>query len=691
MVTAKQDLSQKDFHRLEALRAMVEPVLDQFRAEYRIERAFVVLVDPSSAVIRDIQGLTPPSPLLDAFGVPPRAPDLFLQALREKRAKYVRDSAREPGLTALAKAACAQARMSSFCVVPLLPTSSVLVVSRVGRPKQPADHPVDEVFGVAGQLVALLWEHVRTQEWEDANNADLAQRDWLRWMLNAVPDPVVLSDEQNNILYENEHASRLFQASLDDSPGKRRAVELNNFLLSTALSSFVLDQGASLGREFSAVDPIEGSELLFEVICQTIENPTTGEHNLVSVLRNVTDLHRAIEELRNSLRELQQVNSDLRYERDRLNLVLENVVDPIVVTNAANEVVLVNASAKQLLQSLDEHRPARRQSTAYYTNDAKFMAFLLDLQLSPDGMRRRELQFIDPATEEEIAVRITATKVNNPLGQLGATVSVLHDLTEVRELERRRLEHQLFESEKLAAMGRLAASVAHEINNPLESIKNALHLLQDDVPEAAANRKFLDIATKETERVSRIIRQMLGFYRGGANKAPVHINGLIEEAVALLQRQFTFRGITVQPQLASDLPAIIASNDQLKQVFLNLFLNAQEVMEDGGRLHITTRMAQDKEADTFRREHVLIKVRDTGGGIAAEHLDHIFDPFFSTKQERGGTGLGLWVCHDIIKHHGGEIRVHSRLGQGTAFIIALPLSVDAPFLPIPIPADEGQG
>lgn len=171
----------------------------------------------------------------------------------------------------------------------------------------------------------------------------------------------------------------------------------------------------------------------------------------------------------------------------------------------------------------------------------------------------------------------TATEVRDALGQVTAVVTVLHDLTTVRELERRTVEHQLAESEKLAA------TVAHEINNPLEAIKNALYLLVTRTPEDDPNRAFLEIASRETERVSTIIRQMLGFYRRTPRRQPVDVNHLLREVAALLERQLRRHRVTLTLQLSSHLPPVTGSGDQLKQLVLNLFLNAQEAMPAGVR------------------------------------------------------------------------------------------------------------
>jgi two-component system, NtrC family, sensor kinase len=251
---------------------------------------------------------------------------------------------------------------------------------------------------------------------------------------------------------------------------------------------------------------------------------------------------------------------------------------------------------------------------------------------------------------------------------------VMQDLTRLRELERRRVEQQLFESEKLAATGRLAASIAHEINNPLEAITNSLYLLVQRTPPDDANHKFLEIAMKETARVSRILREMLGFYRPEVSTAATDINALIREAESLVEKDLRQKGVRIYNDFSPAMPMVMASADQLKQVILNLLLNGQEAMPDGGNLYVTTRPARDAETSYLLSRSVLIQVRDTGQGIAEEHMANIFEPFFSTKRAGKGTGLGLWVSLGIVQRHGGTITPRSVPGQGTTFTISLPIS-----------------
>jgi two-component system NtrC family sensor kinase len=253
--------------------------------------------------------------------------------------------------------------------------------------------------------------------------------------------------------------------------------------------------------------------------------------------------------------------------------------------------------------------------------------------------------------------------VTDEKGEVTAVVSILHDLSEIRELERRRVEQQLFESEKLAAIGRLAASIAHEVNNPLEAIKNSLYLLQTSKDDASTSR-FLDVARKETERVSHIIRQMLGFARRSGEAEWINVNQLLEETLVLVEKKLKQSGVLVVRKLDENLPRVRARADQLRQVFLNLILNAQQAIDGRGEITLKT------SANTHSLQpSISVEIIDTGHGISEEELQRIFEPFFSTRKK--GTGLGLWVTQDIVRQHGGRIEVTSTKGKGTTFNVIL--------------------
>jgi len=494
------------------------------------------------------------------------------------------------------------------------------------------------------------------------------ERQWIESIMKSVADPIVLTDLDNEILLQNRRAEDLFSGSANAGEGKRRALKMNDLLFSAYLSSATVSSSEVIQRDITLVDPIEGSDIHFEVISTPAANARGEPLGLVSIFRDVTDLREANEELARNFTKLQHAEAESRRERDRLDLIIENVGHPIVVCDSSGNYILLNRRAELLFQ--ENNTSGSAAATAVRTNAVKLTSFISTLASASETARQGEIELIDPEAGRALPMEITAREVLDEAGQVTAVVSILHDLSEIRELERRRVEQHLFESEKLAAVGRLAASIAHEVNNPLEAIKNALYLMQTS-SDFEQNSRFLEIARKETERVSHIIRQMLGFARRPGEVDWVDINQLLEETLVLLEKKMRQQRIRITKNLDPELPPIRARADQLRQVFLNLILNAQHAISAEGEIHIST--ARYEQA---LQPSIIVQLSDSGVGIAEDDLIRIFDPFFSTGKK--GTGLGLWVTQDIVRQHGGRIEVSSDPGRGTVFSIVL--QVDSPVL-----------
>jgi signal transduction histidine kinase len=230
-----------------------------------------------------------------------------------------------------------------------------------------------------------------------------------------------------------------------------------------------------------------------------------------------------------------------------------------------------------------------------------------------------------------------------------------------QELERS--QAQLIQAEKLAATGRLAASLSHEINNPLQAIHNCLHLVIDRPLADEKKKYYLSLAQSEVERLITLVQRTLEFYRPSkGTAAPTNVTRLIETVLALSNKRLEHGQVQVQTQLQSDLPLLVAVPDQLTQVLLNLIINAVEAMPNGGVLTITA---------TAQEGWLSVAVGDTGAGLSSDEIAKIFEPFYTTKSN--GTGLGLAVSYGIIQQHGGRIDVTSAAGVGTTFTVRLPI------------------
>jgi len=247
-------------------------------------------------------------------------------------------------------------------------------------------------------------------------------------------------------------------------------------------------------------------------------------------------------------------------------------------------------------------------------------------------------------------------------GELKNIVCYAKDVTQQKQVE-----HRMQQAEKLVALGQLAAGVAHEINNPLGIILCYTDLLKEDFVGLPEKIEDLSVIEKHVKNCQRIVHDLLSFARNQqTTRAPASVNAAIEQVVSMVSSQLAKQGITVVPKLDPDIPLLEMDAEKMKQVFMNLFINAAQAIGKNGEIDIESSCLRNKG-------QVKIVVRDTGPGVAPEIQDKIFEPFFTTKGPRDGTGLGLSLSYGIICDHGGDIYVQSKPGKGAAFTIILPL------------------
>ena len=264
---------------------------------------------------------------------------------------------------------------------------------------------------------------------------------------------------------------------------------------------------------------------------------------------------------------------------------------------------------------------------------------------------------------QRIEVSLTISPIKDSSGRVIGSSKIARDIT-----ARKQLERSLIQSEKLAAAGRMAATIAHEINNPLEAVLNLIYLARVGCARDSEAHDYLETAEKELQRVSHIAQQTLGFYRDTGTPTEVLVDELLKNVLAVYRSKLTSKNIAVAYKLEARRP-LMASRGELLQVFSNVLANAIDALEPGGLLSLETEEVMD--AGTAA---VQIVIRDQGCGIEAEHLTRIFEPFFTTKEQHG-TGIGLWVAKQLIGKHKGRIEIASSTetgNSGTAVYIFLP-------------------
>lgn len=353
-------------------------------------------------------------------------------------------------------------------------------------------------------------------------------------------------------------------------------------------------------------------------------------------------------------------------EYERLKDFNENIVESINVgvlaVDLADRIESWN-SQMEVMYALPRWQALTRPLSEVFP--AAFVEEFYRVRQNPGIHNLYKFRLATPTGENRVVNVAIAPLVAKKFNVIGRLI-IMDDIT-----ERVELESQLSQADKLSSIGLLAAGVAHEVNTPLAVISSYAQMLSKQLQGDPQRGGLLEKITRQTFRASEIVNNLLNFSRtSGTEFTDVNVNKIIADTLALLEHQFKTTKIRVQDELAEQLPLITGNAGRLQQVFLNLFLNARDAMPNGGTLRVTT----------SNGEGVSVVISDTGTGIAQEHIQRIYDPFFTTKaapregQQNRGTGLGLSVTYGIIQEHAGKIRVESRPGEGTTFYLDFPLT-----------------
>jgi two-component system sensor histidine kinase AtoS len=406
---------------------------------------------------------------------------------------------------------------------------------------------------------------------------------------------------------------------------------------------------------------------------QRIEPTTRDEIGRLAVAFNhmaaqLAQQRSALEVAHAELRQRFEELADLKSYTDN---ILASVKTGIVTVDLDGRVVTLNPAA-ELLTGFFAGEAAGRYCTEVFRDSPAIGEILMETLANradapgiPLTLKRRNGVLVP------VEVRVAPLKGGD--GKDLGVVGVLRDLTVVRELQR-----QLERSDRLAAVGTLAAGLAHEIKNPLTSLVTFTRHLTRRFDDASFRERFQSIVPRELERINRIVERLLELSRPGRlTPTPVHVQALLDRAVDLYSHRIEAQGVRVAREYAATLVTVSADEDQLYRAFVNLVANALDAMEKGGgRLLLRAGWSDEREPDLTGRlrtgPRLRVEISDTGVGIAPAAMDRIFTPFFSTKE--AGTGLGLALTHKIVEDHGGSILVRSNPGTGTTFRILLPLA-----------------
>jgi signal transduction histidine kinase len=528
------------------------------------------------------------------------------------------------------------------------------------------------------------------------------ERMLLHSIINAVTDPILLTDTEGKLIIANSHAEKLFAAPEDSSEGWRRAVALNNMLFSAALSTSAVGASELARRELLLVDPLEGSDLLFELLSSRARDERQGTF-VVSILRNVTDLARAKDEIEESYRTLRVAQAKVRDERHRLDLIIDSVADPILVTDQEGDIVLMNTPAERLFS----HPPGAEMETALRrvrANGANLTSFVSNvLTRSGEQRYRGEIQLADPVTGHPLPVEALAGTILSEQGELMWVVTILHDLAEAIEkgklyeqlkhaseqLERKvqeataeladqneLLRRQHIELEQASALkSQFLANMSHEFRTPLNAILGYTHMLLHNVTGHVSEpqRKSLTRIDSNSRHLLALINDILDITRIEAGRMPLNVasfavGDLIAEVMAELEPIIRRSNLAVTSRPKSSLPKLRSDRQKVKQIVLNLLSNALKFTPAGG---VTIHAAYDRRA-----KQMAISVCDTGIGIATEDQAKVFEDFrqldSSPTRGYGGTGLGLSICRRLSQMLGGTIELASTQGRGSTFTLRLP-------------------
>jgi PAS domain S-box-containing protein len=514
------------------------------------------------------------------------------------------------------------------------------------------------------------------------------EKERYRTLVETSPDAIGIIDEDGTIVFCNQQTCELFgYARSDDLIGRNLFLDL--FApedLQRALEDFeTLQYEGKIRNLVYTLVKQDRTRFIGEVHGSILSPPADQAPTFLGTIRDVTRYKKSEETIQRAYTELSFLNRQIRRSRDLFSALIDGLKDGLVLLDHTGNVLAVNQALARLLNTTPakmvqclwddvckqavppfpgedallflEHRQKSSYRVTYPAADGK--EYILDIKTS----------LLEKSEQQRLVSEIT----NEPPYSI-----IIHVIDVTEQFQ---IEAKLIQNERFATSGRLAATVAHEVNGPLQAMRALFHLMRRAQKEE--RDLLLDDVDSEIERVGRILHQLLDFCRPGPDHiVPLNVNGVIERVLFLSSGTLAKQRIVVERHLAKHLPRLQAQPDALNQIVLNLLLNAIEAMPDGGTLRVQTDL-QTENNDTIS---LIIKISDTGVGISPDVQNKIFTPFFTTKKD--GTGIGLTVCQNLVSQYDGYIVVQNNQrdkqnernerngrngGGGTTFMIVFPL------------------
>ncbi len=369
------------------------------------------------------------------------------------------------------------------------------------------------------------------------------------------------------------------------------------------------------------------------------------------------------EKIREKDEAIQRLNRELEDVKNFMESIIQSIGSGIIITEMNDTVTYINKAGEKILGYSKEELIGKPFSIFGLRSKQDVTHLLLN---NPDDLDTRKEGWMKRKDSVEFPVGFT---INNHLSVRGETIGkivIFRDLTNVYKIQ-----EEILRMDRLVSLGKLASGIAHELRNPLAGIKTTAQALGEELSEEDSRREYLNRITKEIDRLNQLLKTFFSFAKPQKlNLVYCHIRDIINEIIPFLIKEIADKGIRYVENYDPHLPKIKVDKNQMHQVFLNLFLNAIQAMPNGGELKIEASPMSSYALDGSQRNFIKVAVSDTGKGIPPHTVQKIFDPFFSTKPK--GIGLGLSITYQIIKKHGGTIKVESKWEKGTSFILNLP-------------------